>query len=281
MTIMPPPANMASPAKLQPAGFEALRSWLGARCGIHYPDNKSDLLRQRLARVQMAHQLRDLEDMAQRVVQIQQHDLQLAVMHAASTNHTYFFRELEVLESVRTKILPLLANRPEIRIWSAACSTGEEVFTLAIMIAELFGPEALKRTTILGTDISAPVIERAEKGVFSERQLEHVAPEMRKRYFVPAGLGQSQIRQDIRDACTFRWMNLKSQPYPFTKPFQIVFCRNILYYFDRPDQIATVRAIHKVTETGGWLVTSVTENVRDLLSGWQPVASGISLKGAL
>lgn len=263
----------------QPAGFDELRNWLSARCGIHYPENKSDLLRQRLARVQMAHQLRDLKDMAQRVVQAQQHDLQLAVMHAASTNHTYFFRERDVLDAVRTTILPVLANRPEIRIWSAASSSGEEAFTLAIMIAELFGAEALKRTTILGTDISAPVIERAEKGVFSDRQMEHVSADLRRRYFAPVGLGQYQIRQDIRNACTFRWMNLKSQPFPFTKPFQIVFCRNILYYFDRPDQIATVRAIHDVTEPGGWLVTSVTENVRDLLSGWQPVSSGISRKG--
>ena len=108
----------------QPAGFDELRNWLSARCGIHYPENKSDLLRQRLARVQMAHQLRDLKDMAQRVVQAQQHDLQLAVMHAASTNHTYFFRERDVLDAVRTTILPVLANRPEIRIWSAASSSG-------------------------------------------------------------------------------------------------------------------------------------------------------------
>ena len=267
------------PAARQSSAFEDLRSWLSARCGIHYPENKSDLLRQRLARVQMAHQLRDLDDMAQRVVQLGQHDLQLAVMHAASTNHTYFFREREVLDTVRTTILPILAKRSEIRIWSAACSSGEEAFTLAIMISELLGPEALKRTTILGTDISAPVIERAEAGMFSDRQLEQLPADIRRKYFAPRGLGQSQIRQDIRDTCTFRWMNLKSQPYPFTKPFQIVFCRNILYYFDRPDQIATVRAIRGVTEPGGWLVTSVTENVRDLLDGWTPVASGISQKG--
>lgn len=271
--------HMAPIPSRQSAGFEELRNWLSARCGIHYPENKSELLRQRLARVQMAHQLRDLEDMARRVVQGDQHELQLAVMHAASTNHTYFFREREVLDTVRTTILPLLAKRSEIRIWSAACSTGEEAFTLAIMISELLGPEALKRTTILGTDISAPVIERAEAGMFSDRQLDQVAPDIRRRYFAPRGLGQAQIRQDIRDACTFRWMNLKSQPYPFTKPFQVVFCRNILYYFDKPDQIATVRGIHGVTEPGGWLVTSVTENVRDLLTGWTPVSSGISQKG--
>jgi len=74
-------------------------------------------------------------------------------------------------------------------------------------------------------------------------------------------------------------MNLKSMPYPFRKSFQVVFCRNVLYYFERPDQIATLQALHDVTEPGGWLVTSVTENVRDAAHPWQPVANGIFRKG--
>jgi chemotaxis protein methyltransferase CheR len=259
-------------------GFDAIRDWLEQRCAIHYPDNKADLLRQRLARVQRSFALASLADLAQAVTHAGTHEVQLAVMHAASTNHTYFFREKDVLEHFRTTVLPGLATRSEIRLWSAACSTGDEVYTLAILIAETLGMEALKRTTILGTDISAPVIERAESGVYPARQLDQVPAMIRNKYMQPVGIEQFQIIPDIRSACTFRRMNLKTAPYPFRKPFQAVFCRNVLYYFTPADQTEVVDAIAGATEPGGWLYTSVTESLRDLSSQWQTVVSGVARK---
>jgi chemotaxis protein methyltransferase CheR len=260
------------------AGYDALRDWLEKRCAIHYPDHKRDLLHQRLARVQRAFALGDLADLARRVTEAQEHEIQLAVIHAASTNHTYFYRETDVLEYFRVQVLPSLARRPEIRLWSAACSSGDEVYTLAIMIAETLGLDALRRTQILGTDISAPVIERAEHGIFPARQLEQVPAEIRRKYMQPAGIGQVQIVPEIRAACPVRRMNLKTAPYPFRKPFQAVFCRNVLYYFGHADQVAVVNSIADVTEPGGWLFTSVTENVRDLTRRWQALVSGVSRK---
>lgn len=264
---------MAAP---ETAGYTKLRDWLEQRCAIHYPDHKRDLLHQRLARVQRAFALDGLEDLARKVTREQVHEIQLAVIHAASTNHTYFYRETEVLEVFRNEVLPVLAKRPEIRLWSAACSSGDEVYTLAILIAEALGPDALRRTQILGTDISAPVIERAESGIFPARQLEQVPAEIRRKYTRPVGIGQFQIVPEIRAACTFRRMNLKTAPYPFRKPFQAVFCRNVLYYFSLPDQASVVESIADVTEPGGWLFTSVTENVRDLTQRWQTLVSGVS-----
>lgn len=260
------------------AGFEQIRSWLGQRCGIHYTDQKKDLLLQRLGRVQRAFGIDRLTEMSRRLGDATEHDLQLAVMHAASTNHTYFFREKDVLDKFRDMILPELAKRTEIRIWSAACSSGDEAYTLAIIIAEALGMDALRRVSILGTDISAPVVERAEAGIFGERQVEHVPPELLARYFKPVGMGQYQVIDQIRSRCTFRRLNLKTTPYPFRQSFQVVFCRNILYYFDIKDQIATVDAIHDVTEPGGWLITSVTESVRELSTKWQAVATSVNRK---
>lgn len=257
-------------------GHAALRDWLEQRCAIHYPDHKSDLLRQRLARVQRAYALPDLAELARQVTQAQVHEIQLAVMHAASTNHTYFFRETDVLETFRREVLPGLARRAEIRLWSAACSTGDEVYTLAILIAETLGLDVLRRTQILGTDISAPVIERAESGVFPGRQIEQVPADIRRKYMQPVGIGQFQIVPEIRNACTFRRMNLKTAPYPFRVPFQAVFCRNVLYYFAHHDQVAVVNAIADVTEPDGWLFTSVTESTRELSPRWRTLASGVS-----
>jgi chemotaxis protein methyltransferase CheR len=258
--------------------YEQIRDWLSARCGIHYPDHKRDLLLQRLNRVQRAFTYGNLDELAHNLVAQKVNEVELAVISAASTNHTYFFRENEILTRFRDEILPNLAARDEIRIWSAACSTGDEVYTIAMMIAESLGEAALKRTTILGTDISAPVIERAEAGVFAERQIAQMPPQIRQKYMTPAGLGQFVVTEKIAACCTFRRMNLKSAPYPFKTPFQIVFCRNVLYYFDQADQIATLSAIHDVTEPGGWLVTSVTESIRDLPSPWQHASNGIYRK---
>lgn len=259
-------------------GYDAIRLWLEQRCAIHYPEHKADLLRQRLARVQRSFALSSLGELARAVTHAQTHEVQLAVMHAASTNHTYFYREKDVLEHFRSTVLPELANRSEIRLWSAACSTGDEVYTLAIMIAEALGMEALKRTTILGTDISAPVIERAESGVYPARHLDQVPAAIRSKYMQPVGIEQFRIIPQIRNACTFRRMNLKTAPFPFRKPFQAVFCRNVLYYFAHQDQVEVVEAIAAVTEPGGWLYTSVTETVRDLSPRWQTVVSGVSRK---
>lgn len=256
-------------------GFDAIRCWLSDRCAIYYPEHKHDLLNQRLSRVRRAFSMADLNELAARVIRLNDHDVQLAVMHAASTNHTYFFREQDVLDAFRDRILPDLARRTEIRLWSAACSSGDEVYTLAILIAEALGMEALKRTQILGTDISAPIIERAESGIFPARNLEQTPPEIRRKYLRPVGIGQFQIIPEIRAACTFRRMNLKTMPYPFSRPFPAVFCRNVLYYFAPADQLSIAEAIADVTEPGGWLVTSVTENLRDLSPRWTQLSSGI------
>jgi chemotaxis protein methyltransferase CheR len=257
------------------AGFEHVRDWLSQRCGISFPPQKSELLRQRMSRVLRRFDIADLNGLARALAAPHAQEVQLAVMHEASINHTYFFREPEVLDRFMNLAVPTFQNKPEFRIWSAACSTGEEAYTIAILLAERLGTPELRRVSILGTDISGPVVERAELGIFPGRQFLQVDPQVVKRWFQPTGINQYRVAPDLRKVCTFRRMNLKSTPYPFTRPFQAVFCRNILYYFDKQDQAATVRALYDVVEPGGWLVTSVTESIRHLGSLWQPVANGL------
>lgn len=262
-------------------GYEHIRSWLNLRCGITYPDRKKDLLRHRLSRVMSRFGYADLNDLAARLEGEEGHELQLAVLHAALTNHTFFFREPQVLDFFRDRILPALAGRDHLRFWSAASSSGDEAYTLAIIAAETFGRNGLgSRVAILGTDISEPVVARAETAIYGQSHLEQVSSGILRRYFTPVGIEQHRVTEDIRAICTFRRMNLKATPYPFRKPFQVVFCRNVLYYFDRPHQIAALEAIHDATEPGGWLLTSVTEAIRDLGTRWQAVASGVYRKVA-
>jgi chemotaxis protein methyltransferase CheR len=256
-----------------------IRDWLNDRFGIFFPDHKGDLLNHRLSRVVERFQLDGLHDLANRVETGQHQELLMAVMHAASTNHTYFFREPQVLDFFARSILPPLAQRDEIRIWSAAVSTGDEAYTTAIIAAELWGLEtARSRLAILGTDISGPVIRRAETGIYGDVHIENTPRNILDRYFHPSGDSQYQVSGGIRSMCTFRRLNLNSEPYPFQKSFDVIFCRNVLYYFDRKTQHRALEAIYDVCAPGGWLLTSVTESVRDLGTRWVSTGGGIHRK---
>ena len=272
-------ANPAFEVKIDDSGYERIRTWLNVRCGIHYAETKKELLTQRLVRVLGQFELDNLDDLALCVEMGVKEDIELAVVHAASTNHTYFFREPQVLDFFRDTILPLNARRSELRIWSAAASTGDEAYTLAILAAEALGREsAANRVSILATDISAPVIKQAESAVYGAPHFEHTPKHLLDRYFEAAEGGELQVAPFIRRMCTFRRLNLKAQPFPFRRHFDVIFCRNVLYYFDRENQFRTVEALYDVTEPGGWLLTSVTESVRDLKTRWCWVGGGIYRK---
>ncbi|TCP61373.1 chemotaxis protein methyltransferase CheR [Rhodovulum bhavnagarense] len=259
--------------------LRTVRDWLRESCGIHYPDRKFDLFRQRMDRVLRQCEISDYDELARRLVEKADNGVRLATTHAASTNHTFFFREQQILDVFRDEILPSLAVHDDIRIWSAASSTGDEAYTLAIIAAEAMGMTAAqKKLAILGTDISAPVVAQSETGVYGPSHLGKLPADLRARYFSPVGMQQYQVAQGLRRICTFRRMNLKALPYPFQKQFHTIFCRNILYYFDRDTQRQILMALYQVTVPGGWLLTSVTESVRDLKTDWQPVSTGVYRK---
>jgi chemotaxis protein methyltransferase CheR len=256
-------------------GYEGIRDWLSEHCGMSFPEKKRELLEHRMAKVQERFGLATLDELAVELTVGGDVDLKLAVIHAASTNHTYFFRETQGLDFYRDKILTGQLPAGGLRVWSAAASSGDEAYSLAIMATQKFGPTAFSRVSILGTDISMPAISQAEQAIYGTSHLEHVPDELLERYFTPAGMGQYRIVPEVRRMCTFRRLNLKATPYPFTKGFHVVFCRNILYYFDRKHQYQVLEQLYEVTEPGGWLLTSVTEVVRDLHTRWQPVSNAV------
>jgi len=170
-------------------------------------------------------------------------------------------------------LLPDCINTaPQVRIWSAAASSGEEAYTIAMLAAELVGLENLKtRLAILGTDISFQVLRQAEEGIYSEEKLHNIPSLYQKRYFSPCNGNQKamQINDLLRPACIFRRMNLKKRPYPFKKRFHIIFCRNVLYYFAPDDREKIVNSLYESAEKGGWLIVSVTESLSNMTTKWK------------
>ena len=258
--------------------FQRVCDWLRERSGIDYRANKRELLEHRMQRVCARASVASLADLAARLEQGTDHELQLAVLHGASTNHTYFYREPQVLDFFARAIVPTLPTR-DVRIWSAATSSGDEAYTVAMLACEALGVDTARAAlSILGTDISKVMIDAAERGVYPRARLDSMPESWLTRYFEPGADGHMRVVPALRAWCTFRRLNLKAAPLPFQRGFHVVLCRNVLYYFGRAQQRATIEAIYDVTEPGGWLLTSVTESLRDLGTRWIPVQSGVYRK---
>lgn len=259
--------------------YTQIRDWIHEKSGIIYPEQKTELLKQRLGRVVTQYQLSGLGALHERLFNGGDTAIQLSILHAATTNHTYFFREPEAIEYFIDHIFPTYLNRQDIKIWSAAASTGDEAYSIAIAIADKFGMDVLKRVSILGTDLSASVIETAERGIFGHRHFDRVPIAIIEKYFTKLRDDEYQVKREIRDRCTFRRLNLKAAPYPFQRPFQVIFCRNVFYYFNETDQTRVLNAVYNATEPGGYLITSVTESVYNLTSSYSKVTTGILRRG--
>jgi len=190
------------------------------------------------------------------------------LVEEATVNHTAFFREMGGFSHL-DDLLPRLADEPEVRVWSAASATGEELYTLVILLAERVGFAELRdRWRFLGTDINPSVVARAERGIYSQERAMGVPAELRARYFEDVGQARYRISAQVRSLCTFRQFNLTRAPYPFKRGFHLVFCRNILYYFGHSVQERVLTSIHAATDRRGWLVTGVSETIEQLETPW-------------
>jgi chemotaxis protein methyltransferase CheR len=259
--------------------FESIRQWIYTHTGLYFPERKYLLLYPRLKKLCWQLGFVDLKELDRHLQMGDMSGLAVEVAHVVSTNHTYFFREQEVLQYLPEQIASSLPATTKWRVWSAAAASGEEAYSVALLLAEKFGPDKLtEKVALLGTDISQPMIEGAERGLYDERKLDLVPGYLKQRYFQPVGPGQWQINAQLKKACIFRRLNLMSSPWPFKDSFHVILCRNILYYFDRDHQRTLLERLYEVTVPGGWLLTSVTESLWGLNTRWQAVMSGVYRK---
>lgn len=186
------------------------------------------------------------------------------LLNRLTTNHTYFMREPEHYDFIKNVFLPQMAARRsrEIRIWSAGSSTGDEAYTAAMLIMDYFGPNAASWDfRILATDISERAMDKAQKAVYDESSLKNLPERWLKIYFEPAGEGLFRLKQVVRDQVIFRKMNLMD-PFPFKRPMDLVFCRNVMIYFDQPTRDQLARKFYDVLSPGGYLLIGHAETLR-------------------
>jgi chemotaxis protein methyltransferase CheR len=192
------------------------------------------------------------------------------IVEALTTNETSWFRDMAVFDAVRTHVLPKLVDARSayepLRIWSAAASTGQEAYSLAMLVDEELGPN--RGYQILGTDISRPVIDRAREGRYSQMEMNRGLPARHLvRYFTRTGAGW-QIDASLQRNVTFRELNL-AVPFVGLPHFDIVFLRNVLIYFDLTTKQTILRRLRQVMAPNGWLVLGTAETTRGIDAGFE------------
>src|SRR5262249_5299006 len=208
----------------------------------------------------------------------------VAMLDAIATNHTSFFREPQHFEFLADTVLPGLAarrGRLPIHGWSAACSTGEEPYTIAITALQELGDEAGWRVRLLASDLSTKALMRAAAGVYKADRLGELPRHLVLKYFQkqPApDAGMLQIVEPVRRIVEFRRLNLIQLPPP-GQPFDFIFCRNAMIYFDRDAQQRVIRALEARLAPGGYLFTSHSESLNNLRHGLTWIAPSIYRRG--
>ncbi len=188
------------------------------------------------------------------------------LMNRLTTNHTYFLREPEHYDFMKNTLLPELKEKKKdkkvIYLWSAGCSSGEEPYTNAIEMLEFFGGEANRwDTKLLATDISVKVLAKAQQAVYHQDSMKNLSPEIVKKYFTPIGNDCYRVNDEVRRQVVFKVFNLMDQ-IPYKKnPFDLIFCRNVMIYFDMETKVKLVNRFYDVLAPGGYLFIGHAESI--------------------
>lgn len=204
------------------------------------------------------------------------------LLNKLTTNHTFFMREWKSIEFYRDTIIPQIASSlgdKDLRVWSAGCSSGEEPYTLAMLNNDYFG--SLSETweiTILATDISVKVLEKAELGIYDTSDVSILLPMWRLKYFKPYDTDKMQINDEIRKQVIYRVFNLMQNNFPFKKKFHTIFCRNVMIYFDAQTKVDLINKFYDCMELGGYLIIGQSESINRELTDFKYIMPSIYRK---
>ena len=182
-----------------------------------------------------------------------------------STNKTDFFREPKHFNFLRERILPELEHAKRVRIWSSACSSGEEPYTIAMTLYDGVQNPAQWDFKILASDLSTRVLTKAASGTYDEERLQAVPPDVVKRHFLKGraeSAGVVKVKPHLADMIQFRRLNLMDDRFPIKSPLDVVFCRNVMIYFDHDTQETLVNKFHAYLKPGGYLFIGHSESLQ-------------------
>jgi chemotaxis protein methyltransferase CheR len=254
--------------------FEFICQILRERSGLVLSNDKAYLLESRLLPVARKWKLATFDDLV-RVVRTKMDEAVIKdVVEAMTTNESFFFRDTKPFDQFKALVLPaMLKNRASaksIRIWSAACSSGQEAYSLAMILSEMSAQLAGWRIEIVGTDLSTEILGRAKEGMYSQFEVQRGLPiTMLVKYISQVG-DRWQINAKIRSMVNYREFNLLHDPMTLGR-FDVVFCRNVLIYFDQQTKGRVLNAIAKLMPEDGFLFLGGAETVLGITDKFQMV----------
>lgn len=250
-------------------GFDRLSDYLRKECGISLAlsEKNKALLANRLYKM-MSHFGMSSYTQLHAMLLSGRMDVREVFINAVTTNTTQFFREKQHFDLLLNAARRILSNREnrasrEIRVWCAACSSGEEAYSIAMILRSVIPAGNELRIRVLATDIDTDVMKKAVRGVYAAEEIQHV-PEIFKQQYLERGKGQSaelfRVRKQIRELVTFAPFNLVTPAYTFQNKFDFVFCRNVMIYFDRNEIPKVIRKLEACLKSGGLLFVGHSES---------------------
>lgn len=266
---------------MDPKVFNQFRTLVYANSGIALSDGKEAMVSARIGKRMRALGIIDYVSYLDHVIKDESRQEIVQLLNVISTNVTSFFREPDHFEFVRQSIRNWAAKgQSRFRLWSAASSTGEEPYSLAITALE-----AMERTPadikILATDISTRVLEHCRYGIYSQEKLKPVPVALRERYFRKASHHDAEafaVKDELKRMTVFRRMNLAIPTFPMRGPLDIIFCRNVMIYFDHKVRLKLLEEIQRLLRPGGYLVVGHAESLTGMMSNLKVVRPSVYMK---
>lgn len=260
-------AQKISPLQLElsHAQFEEVRQIVYQKCGINLTPGKEELVKSRLTKRLQVLALNNFAEYLQFVKQDTSGTELAQMLDVLTTNKTYFYRESAHFDYLCQEILPHL-RQPKLRIWSAGCSSGEEPYTIALLLREHLKNIDQYDVRILATDLSMRVLETAQKAIYSADTLSELPPTLLQKYFTlaPGAAGRTYcVNDNVRKLVKFARLNLLAE-WPMKGPFDVIFCRNVMIYFDLVTRQRLVQRYWQLLAPGGRLFIGHSESLNGI-----------------
>ncbi len=257
-----------STRQLDDQSYQQFRTFLEQQCGIVLGDNKQYLVKSRLAPLMSKFDVTSLSDLVNRTLKPTERQLRAAVIDAMTTNETLWFRDEYPFKLLQERLLPELAEKKSsVKIWSAASSSGQEPYSIAMSVLEYQQKNPGKLTggaQIIGTDISETMLEHCKYGHYDGLALARgLSAKRKQQFFEPGDNGMLKIKDNVKRMVSFRHLNLLSS-YSLLGRFDIVFCRNVLIYFSPEIKRRIITQIHGVLNPKGYLFLGASESLSGL-----------------
>jgi len=277
-----------SHVRLSDKEFRKLGEFIHSECGIKMPASKKTMLEARLQKRLRALEMESFSDYCGYLFSPEGIKNELVHMvDVVTTNKTDFFREPAHFTYLVEKVVPDLrssrgaGSRRPLMIWSAGCSTGEEPYTIAMVLMEHAESAGRLNFSILASDISTQVLERAREAIYTEARMQPVPPHLRRKYFMRSkdrSRGLVRVAPEVRAMVRFRRINFMEGDFGMREPMDVIFCRNVIIYFDRPTQENLLRRLSGHLIPGGYLFMGHSETLSGLDVPFFPVVPTVYRK---